>query len=144
VNVPLLSAPQVGALSWVRQLAAVAIVVGGALHARLAYHSYGTHDLIILFFLNAIGSALVAGWIAYDRGPIPLVAGLGLTGVSLAAFGLSRVGDGVVGFRATGLDPAPDAALTLAAEALALGLLAAAIFACRGELRAMAHRLRAS
>ena len=46
----------------------------------LPLDGYGNDDLITVFFLNAIGSALVAAWIAYDRRPLPLLAGLGVVG----------------------------------------------------------------
>ena len=127
-----------------RIAAATALLIGGALHARLAFDGYGTTDLITLFFLNAVGSALVVAWIAYDRGPFALLAGIGVSTVSLLAFGLSRVGDGVVGFRGVGLDPGPDALLTLVAEGLALLLLAVALLRARHQLVAVVQQLRGS
>lgn len=119
---------------------AVAVLTGGFLHAELALDSYGNDDLITLFLLNAIGSAVVAAWLAYDRRPWPVLAGLGLSTASLLAFGLSRVGDGVVGFRGVGLDPSPEAGLTLAAEGVAVVLLAVALVASRAELAASLRR----
>ncbi len=127
-----------------RIASAAAVLLGGALHARLAFDSYGTTDLITLFFLNAIGSAFVAAWIAYDRTPFSLTAGLGVSTVSLLAFALSRVGDGVVGFRGVGLEPAPDALLTIVAEGLAMLLLASALLRERHQLVAVVQRLRRS
>jgi hypothetical protein len=84
----------------------------------------------------------VAAWVLYDRRPFPLVAGAALSSVSLLAFGLSRVGDGVVGFRGVGLEPGPDSALTLGAEALALVLLSVALFGARREVGAAVRTLR--
>jgi hypothetical protein len=127
-----------------RIAAAAALLTGGALHARLAFDSYGTADLITLFFLNALGSALVVAWIVYDRTPFALMAGLGVSTVSLLAFGLSRVGGGVVGFRGVGLEPGPDALLTLVAEGLAVLLLAVALLRERHQLVAVVHQLRRS
>ena len=127
-----------------RIAAAAALLIGGALHARLAFDSYGTTDLITLFFLNAVGSALVAAWIAYDRTPFALLAGLGVSTVSLMAFALSRVGDGVVGFRGVGLEPGPDALLTIVAEGLAVLLLASALLRERHQLVAVVQQLRRS
>lgn len=124
-----------------RALGAVLLLAGGLLHVRLAFDAYGTPDLITVFFLNGIGSAVVAAWIAYDRRPLPAVAGIGLSVVSLAAFGLSRVGDGVLGFRATGLDPSPDAALTLAAEVAATLVLSAVLVASRAEVGSLVRQL---
>ena len=130
--------------AWTRHLGAIAVLAGGLLHVRLAFDAYGTGDLITLFFLNGIGSAVVAALLVYDRGPLSLFAGLGVSTVSLAAFGLSRVGDGVVGFRGVGLEPSPDAGLTVGVEALAVVLLLAAAFAERRELGEMLGRLRPS
>ena len=127
---------------WLRTTGAVALLAGGALHVRLALDAYGTDDLITVFFMNAIGSALVGAWVVYDRRPLSLTAGIGISAVSLAAFGLSRVGDGVLGFRGVGVEPAPDVVLTLAAEGVALVLLGAALFASRRDLVAYSRRLR--
>jgi hypothetical protein len=123
-------------------LGAIAVLAGGALHVRLGFDDYGTEDLVTVFFLNGVGSALVAAWIAYDRRPFALLAGLGISTVSLLAFGLSRRGDGVLGFRGVGLDPSPDVALTLLAEGVATLALGAALLASRAELGALAGRLR--
>ncbi len=132
-----------GGAPWMRELGAVALLVGGALHVRLASDAYGTDDLITLFLLNGVGSSLVAAWIVYDRRPFPLLAGLSLSAVSLLAFTLSRVGDGVVGFRGIGLEPSPDSALTIAAEGIAALLLSGALIRSRDELSATVRQLRA-
>ena len=144
MNAPLPAVASLPAGPWVRTIGALAILAGGALHVRLAFDEYGTDDLITLFFLNGIGSALIAAWVVYDRRPFALLAGLGLSTVSLAALGLSRVGDGVVGFRGVGLDPAPDVALTVVAEATAIVLLLAGLFGARRELVAIYRQLRHS
>lgn len=123
-----------------RSAGAVALLAGGALHCRLALDGYGTDDLVTLFFVNAIGSALVGMWLALDRTGFALLAGLGISAVSLAALGLSRTGDGVVGFRGVGLDPAPDVALTLVAEAAAVLLLGAAALRQRRQLVSRVRR----
>ena len=120
---------------------AIAVLAGGVLHTRLAFDGYGTDDLITTFFVNGIASAAIAAWIAYDRRPLAPIAGLGISVMSLLAFGLSRVGDGVVGFRGTGLDPSPDALLTLVVEALAVVLLGIHLVARRRELTALVQQL---
>lgn len=125
-----------------RTAGAVAVLAGGGLHAKLALDSYGTDNLITLFLLNAIGSALVAAWIVYNRSPFPLLAGLGVSSVSLLAFGLSRIGDGVVGFRGIGLEPSPEALATVVAEGVAVAFLSAALIASRRDLLAYANQLR--
>ena len=134
--------PVVRVTRWPRTLGAAALLAGGALHANLAFDSYGTHDLTTLFFMNAIGSALVAAWMVYDRRPLPLLGALGVSAVSLLAFGLSRVGDGVVGFRGVGLEPSPDAIATLIAEGIAVVLITTALFAERSDVRALVRQLR--
>jgi hypothetical protein len=126
-----------------RVAASVALLAGGALHARLAFGSYGTRDLITLFFVNGIGSALVAGWMLYARSPLPLFAALGISAVSLAAFGLSRVGGGVIGFRGVGLEPSPDALLTLVSEGVAMLLIGASLVAEQADVRTLAREIRA-
>lgn len=119
-----------------RMLGAVLLVVGGAIHTWLAFDGYGTADLETVFLLNGAGSALVAAALASTRGPIAPLAGAGISAISLLAFALSRIGDGVVGFRATGLEPAPEALLTLVVEAAALVVIGAVVVAERRRLAA--------
>lgn len=121
-----------------------ALLVGGALHVRLAFDQYGTPNLMKLFFLNGLVSGLVVAWIALGPRPFAAIAGLGVSLVSLVAFGLSRIGNGIVGFRATGLAPAPDAALTLVAELVAAGILGAFVLSSRAELAGQARDLLAN
>ena len=52
------------------------------------------------------------------------MAGIGVAAGSLVALALSRTGDGLLGFQGNGLDPAPDALLTIVFEGVALVLLA--------------------
>lgn len=106
-----------------RLAGAVLVLGGGLLHVVLAFDEYGSTDLIRVFFVNGAASAVVAVWLVLGRGPAPALAGIGLSAGSLLAFGLSRLGDGVLGFRATGLDPLPEAPLTLVLEAAAMGVL---------------------
>lgn len=117
-----------------RLLGAVFLLIGGAIHTWLAFDQYGTADLEKVFFLNGAGSAVVAAAIVLGRGPLAPLVGVGVSAVSLLAFALSRVGDGVVGFRATGLDPVPEAPLTLLVEGAALVTLGLVVFAMRRRL----------
>lgn len=113
---------------------AALVLVGGAIHTWLAFEDYGTADLEKVFFLNGAGSALVAAVIVLTRHPLAALFGVGISAVSLLAFGLSRVGDGVLGFRATGLDPAPEGLLTILVEAGALVVLGLVVIAHRKHL----------
>lgn len=117
-----------------RLLGAALLLVGGAIHTWLAFDGYGTADLEKVFLLNGAGSAVVAAAIVLSRGPLAPLFGIGISAVSLLAFGLSRVGDGVIGFRATGLDPAPEAALTILAEIAALVVLGLVTASHREEI----------
>lgn len=116
-----------------RLVGAGLLIVGGAIHTWLAFDRYGTADLESVFFVNGAASALVAAAIVLSRGVIAPVAGVGLSAVSLVAFLLSRIGDGVLGFRATGLDPVPEAPLTLLVEGAALVVLGFVSIARRKE-----------
>lgn len=107
-----------------RVLGAVLLLAGGAIHTWLAFDGYGTAVLETAFFLNGVASAVAAAVVVLLAGRLGPLAGLGVSAGSLAAFVLSRVGPGVLGFRATGLDPAPEALATLVVEAAALAVLA--------------------
>lgn len=107
-----------------RLLGAALLLAGGAIHVVLAFDGYGTSTIEDLFLLNAIASALAAVAVVAAPGPVPALGGLAVAGGSLLALGLSRVGDGVVGFRATGLDPSPEVPLTILVELAALVVLA--------------------
>jgi hypothetical protein len=50
---------------------------------------------------------------------------------NLAAFALSRTGDGILDFRAAGLEPSPQAVLTLVVEVAAVLVLAATLLTAR-------------
>ena len=110
------------------------LLAGGAIHTWLAFDGYGTTDLQRLFFVNGAASAAVTAAILLTRNPVPVLGGVGVAGVSLAALGLSRVGNGVVGFRGTGLEPLPEVPLTLVVEVLAMFVLGTILFRRRTEL----------
>lgn len=117
-----------------RLIGAALLIAGGSIHTWLAFDHYGTADLENVFFVNGAVSAVVAATIVLTRGPIAPLFGVGISAVSLFAFALSRVGEGVVGFRATGLDPTPEAPLTLLVEIAALLVLGAVVVAERDQL----------
>lgn len=124
--------------SRILQLAGAALLLaGGAIHTWLAFDGYGTTDLQQLFFVNGAVSAVVSAAVLLTRNPAPVLGGLGVAGISLLALGLSRVGDGVVGFRGTGIDPAPEVPITIAVEILAVCVLGAVLIRRRAELHAL-------
>lgn len=117
-----------------RLLASGLLLLGGALHSSLAFDGYGPPELVEMFFLNGIASALIAIGIAFGTGWFTPIAGIGVGTMSLLAFALSRVGDGVLGFRGRGFDPAPEALLTVAFELSAVLLLSLVVLDRRAEI----------
>jgi hypothetical protein len=103
--------------------AATLLLAGGAVHLQLHLDGYATERIGWSFVANASLSALGAAYLVLRRDRIGPVAGLVLSIGSLLALLLTRVGDGLLGFRETGLNPAPEAAMTLVTEALAVLLL---------------------
>jgi hypothetical protein len=110
-----------------RLLGAAALLAAGAIHVLLALDGYGTATLEDLFLVNGAVTALATAAVVLTRGLVAPLAGVAVAVGSLVALALSRVGDGVVGFRGTGLEPSPEVPLTIATEviaAVALGVLA--------------------
>lgn len=114
-----------------RLVGAALVLVGGAIHLKLNLDDYGTEDIARTFALNALVSAVVAASLVVSRGPVALLAGLGLSLGTLGAFVLSRNGDGILDFREVGFNPSPDAALTVVAEVAAVLVLGAALLVRR-------------
>jgi hypothetical protein len=113
---------------------AVATAVSGYLHADLYVHGYRYVDWIgPMFLLQAAGSFAVALLLPVTAGPVLRLGALGLAGGALAGFVLSRT-VGILGFTERGWVPAPQAALTVVAETVALLLLA---YATRRRRRAV-------
>jgi hypothetical protein len=107
---------------------AALVLLGGFLHLKLQLDEYGTEDIGRAFALNAIASGLVAAYLVLRADLVGPILGMALSAGSLAAFALSRVGDGILDFRESGFD-APYSALTVATEVLALVVLAGATIA---------------
>jgi hypothetical protein len=102
---------------------AVATAVSGYLHADLYVHGYRYLDWIgPMFLLQAAGSFAVALLLPVTASPVLRLGALGLAGGALAGFVLSRT-VGILGFTERGWVPAPQAALTVVAETVALLLL---------------------
>jgi len=109
-----------------RLAGAVLVLIGGAVHLKLNLDDYGTEDIGRTFALNAGASALAAAYLVLRNDILGPLAGIAVSAGTLIAFGLSRQGDGILDFREVGFNPSPDAAITVAAEGLALMLLALA------------------
>jgi hypothetical protein len=114
-----------------RLLGAALLLTGGAVHLQLSFDDYGTADIDRSFAVNALASALVAAYLALRRDPIGPLAGIVVSAGTLAAFALSRTGDGLLDFRATGVEPSPQAAVTLTVEIAAIVVLALALLLAR-------------
>ncbi len=111
-----------------RIVAAVALLIGGLIHLQLYFQGYRNIDKIgPSFVLNAIASGVIAAAVAWRREPIVKLAGIGLAIGTLIGFVLSRQGDGLFDFREQGLEPSPQAALSLIVEIGAIALLAASL-----------------
>jgi hypothetical protein len=114
-----------------RLLGAALLLAGGAVHLQLSFDDYGSRDIDRTFAVNALASALVAGYLALRRDPVGPLAGLAVSAGTLVAFALSRTGDGLLDFRATGLEPSPQAVVALVAEAAAIVVLVLALLLAR-------------
>ncbi len=111
-----------------RIVAAVALLIGGLIHLQLYFQGYRNIDKIgPSFVLNAIASGVIAAAVAWRREPIVKLAGIGLAIGTLIGFVLSRQGDGLFDFREQGVEPSPQAALSLIVEIGAIVLLAASL-----------------
>jgi hypothetical protein len=110
-----------------RLTGAILLLIGGALHLQLHLDDYGTRTIGRGFLLNAAASALVAAYLVLRTDRLGLLAGIGLSLATLATFILTRTGDGFLNFHDTGLNPAPQALLTVLTELGATAVLATAL-----------------
>ena len=79
-----------------RVAAALALLIGGLIHLDLYFGGYRTiPDIGRSFMVNSIASGVVAAAVAARREWLVRVAGIGLAIGTLAAFALSRRGDGL-------------------------------------------------
>lgn len=107
-----------------RIAAAVSILVGGLIHLDLYFDGYrAIPDIGRSFMLNAIASAAIAAAVAARSEWFVRAAGIAIAAATIGAFILSRRGDGLFDFREQGLDPSPQAGLSLFVEIAAIVLL---------------------
>jgi hypothetical protein len=120
-----------------RIAAAATCGLSGYLHAQLYVHGYRVIPYIgPMFLLQAAGALAVAVLMLATDSPILRLGAAGLAGGALVGFILSRT-TGVLGFIEHGLDPAPQALLSVLAETTTLVLLATPLLAhLPGRVRA--------
>jgi hypothetical protein len=99
------------------------LLAGGAIHLQLRFDDYGTPTIGRNFVLNAAASALTAAYLVLRTDRLGLLAGIALSAATLITFILTRTGDGFLNFHDTGLNPAPQALLTLITEIGAIAAL---------------------
>ena len=108
-----------------RIAAAIAILIGGLVHLDLYFDGYrAIPDIGRSFMLNAIASGIIAAAVAARSEWFVRAAGIGLAVGTIIGFVLSRQGDGLFDFREQGLNPSPQAGLSLFVEIAAIILLA--------------------
>jgi hypothetical protein len=107
-----------------RVVAALCLAGTGWVHADLYLNGYRQIAYVGPMFLAlAAGSFAVAVLLLVAGAAVPRILAAGLSVGALAGFALSRT-VGVFGFVERGLQPAPQAALSLAFELITLALLA--------------------
>lgn len=111
----------------VRLAAAAAVLVGGLVHVQLyfdGYRNFPNANLGRSFVVNGIVSVVIAAALVVRRDAFVRLAAAAVAAGTLVAFALSRSDRGIFGFSERGLEPSPQAALTLVAEILVLALVA--------------------
>jgi hypothetical protein len=110
----------------IRVLAAGLVVLGGAVHLQLYFRGYRdvpNANLGRSFVANAVASGLIGLALLVRRDILVRLAAVGLCASTLVAFALSRTDRGIFGFTEQGLQPSPQAAVTLIAEIGAIALI---------------------
>ena len=122
-----------------RVVAAVCLAGTGWVHADLYLTGYRQIAYIgPMFMALAAGCFAVAVLLLVAGAPVPRILAAGLSVGALFGFVLSRT-VGVFGFVERGLQPAPQAALSLAFELITLALLAVTFIAGRSPVRQDSH-----
>jgi hypothetical protein len=111
--------------TWLRGLTAAATAVTGYVHACLYAGGYRAIHLVGPGFLLLSSAAFAVAVLLLASGsPVLRLGAAGVAAGALAGFAASRT-VGVFGFTERGLDPAPQALVSLLSELGALALLAA-------------------
>ena len=118
-----------------RLAGAVLLLVGGAIHLQLLLDDYGTTSIGRAFVANVALSALVAAYLTLREDLLGVAAGLLVSVGSLVALALTRTGDGILGFRESGLVPSPQTISTIVAEVAAIAALGALLMHRHGSAR---------
>ncbi|MGH3865520.1 MAG: hypothetical protein ACRDQ4_05140 [Pseudonocardiaceae bacterium] len=104
--------------------AAGCLAASGVIHAELYLNGYRVIPWIgPAFLLQASGSLAVALLLLLTWAPVPRLAAAALAGGALVGFILSRT-IGILGFVEYGLQPAPQALISVLVEIATLGMLA--------------------
>ena len=114
-------------------LAALCVLVAGFQHARLFHRGYAEVEIVgLLFFMNAIGSAVVVLTLIFDRAWMFVLGALSICVPSLVSIAISH-SSGFLGFREGGYDA--DALVIVVAEiaAVILASLGAAALLARAR-----------
>ena len=122
----------------VRLVAAACVLIGGIVHLQLwadGYRDVPNANLGRSFIANGVASVVVATLLR--------LGGIAVSVGTLVAFALSRTDRGIFGFTEQGLQPSPQAALTLVAEIGAALLLASTFLPRVGAGRAIPVRIAA-
>ena len=103
----------------VRRAAAIAVLLGGAVHLQQYWRVFHSQDIGPPFLANAVASLLVGiALLAWD-GAVPTIIGVVLSGGSLLALLASRT-TGLFGFDAVGYDVAEFEAIVAETSAVFL------------------------
>nr|MBA3605577.1 hypothetical protein [Acidimicrobiia bacterium] len=112
----------------VRLAAAAAVLVGGLVHLQLYFDGYRDFPDVNFgrsFLLNGFGSVVIAAALVLRREAPIRIAAAGMLVGTLIAFLLTRNDVEVFGFTERGLNPSPQALLTLVVEIVGLVLIGA-------------------
>jgi hypothetical protein len=128
--------PGQGATAAVNVTVAFLLAVGGYVHLDLYRHGYREiHDIGVAFLLQAAGSFAIAALLLLSLvvagSPVLRLGAAGLSVGALVAFALSRT-VGVFGFIERGLQPSPQALISVLAEGAVLLVLAGHAALTRG------------